>query len=196
MMRPFSLPQASSRSSQMLATLRQTSFGSNLRNQLFTDIDRAVGADTVPVHEAVLRVLARRIADPDLLDGMSWTGSPSHYTRTLLHAGVGYSVLALVWLPGQMSPVHGHKSWCALGVHQGELVETYLQASPSKTPGPGGLTVTGCRQLAVGAVSGSDAAADCYHRVANLGVVPAISIHVYGASFDRLGSDLNRMWAS
>jgi hypothetical protein len=33
-----------------------------------------------------------------------------------------------------------------------------------------------------------------YHRIANVGVETAVSIHVYGVDYDRLGHGLNRIW--
>jgi predicted metal-dependent enzyme (double-stranded beta helix superfamily) len=178
----------------LLQTPQLASLGNILRNRFFEDVDRAVAPGHSPIHEAMLRVLADHVGQSDLLEGISCAESCQQYTRELLHAGPGYSILAIVWHPGQMSPIHGHKAWCALGVQQGELVETYLKASPSLQSGQSELHVTGCRQLATGSVTGSDVDPDCYHRVANLGVVPAVSIHVYGTPFARLSTDLNRIW--
>ena len=56
------------------------------------------------------------------------------------------------------------------------------------------LTLASCRQLLPGMVSHGDGDEEHYHRVANLGVETAISIHVYGVPFDRLGHGLNRIW--
>jgi predicted metal-dependent enzyme (double-stranded beta helix superfamily) len=178
----------------LLQTPPLENVGNSLRNRLFGDVDRAIGSSNRPIHETMLRVLGDHVGQSDLLEGISCTGSCQQYTRELLHAGPGYSILAIVWHPGQMSPIHGHKAWCALGVQQGELVETYLKASPSLKSGQSELHVTGCRQLATGSVTGSDVDPDYYHRVANLGVVPAVSIHVYGTPFARLSTDLNRIW--
>jgi predicted metal-dependent enzyme (double-stranded beta helix superfamily) len=139
-------------------------------------------------HEAVARILERRVTEPALLDGVHCPGSPDRYTRHLVYAGPGFSILALVWLPGQMSPIHGHRSWCALGIRQGTLVETCFTREDAR------LTLDACRQLQPGMVSHSDGDDDHYHRVANLGVETAVSIHVYGVAFDRLGHGLNRMW--
>jgi predicted metal-dependent enzyme (double-stranded beta helix superfamily) len=36
---------------------------------------------------------------------------------------------------------------------------------------------------------------DAVHRLANLGTETAISIHVYGAPYDRLGDQVNQIWA-
>lgn len=175
------------------------------------EIEDAVKTErSFELHEVVARILERRATDPGLLGSVHSTGSRDRYTRHLVYAGPGFSILALVWLPGQMSPIHGHQSWCALGVRQGMLVETCFTRVEADVEidadtdiemgvemGPvlsHHLTLDSCRQLLPGMVSHSDGAEEHYHRVANLGVETAISIHVYGVPFDRLGHGLNRIW--
>jgi len=158
------------------------------------EIEEAVWAARLHPHEAVAQVLERRVTEPDLLDGIDYPGSPDRYTRHLIYAGPGFSILALVWRPGQMSPIHGHRSWCALGIRQGKLVETSFLRGGSGGAAGSRLTLESCRQLDPGMISHSDGAEDHYHRVANLGVETAVSIHVYGVAFDRLGHGLNRIW--
>src|SRR5215212_211095 len=48
------------------------------------------------------------------------------YRQHLLHVSPSrrLSVVALVWLPGQATPIHDHVSWCVVGVHRGEELET------------------------------------------------------------------------
>ena len=89
-----------------------------------------------------------------------------------------------------MSPVHGHRAICALGVHSGTLTETTFD------PAPNGIRLGGCRQLHPGDTSHGPADEQHAHRIANLGLETAISIHVYATPFDRLGTDLNHVWAS
>src|ERR1700742_4106186 len=43
---------------------------------------------------------------PDVLDDSACQGSAELYVRHMLHAGTDYTILALVWRPRQMSPVH------------------------------------------------------------------------------------------
>lgn len=76
---------------------------------------------------AVAEALAAFAAEPTLLAGHDCPCSPDRYVRHLLHSDPagGYAVVALVWRPGQMSPVHAHKAWCAFAVHEGVLTETY-----------------------------------------------------------------------
>jgi len=142
---------------------------------------------------SIASILADIVADPDLLDGLAIASSAERYTRTVIFSTDAYCVLAILWRPGQMSPVHSHRAWCALGVHAGTLTETHFE------PETGGLEqklrLSGCRQLHPGSTSHGPAHDLSAHRMANLGVEPALSIHVYGTAFARLGSDLNRIWA-
>jgi predicted metal-dependent enzyme (double-stranded beta helix superfamily) len=158
------------------------------------DIEDAVGAEPSSPREAVARILEWRLTEPDLLDAVHCVGSPDRYTRHLVYAGPGFSILAVVWQPGQMSPIHSHRSWCVLGVRQGALVETCFTRDGSTGLRPSRLALDSCRQLHPGSVSHSDGDDEHYHRVANLGVETAVSIHVYGVAFDQLGHGLNRIW--
>ncbi len=47
----------------------------------------------------------------------------SKYSRHLVHVDQEdrYSLLALVWRPGQGTPIHDHPSWGVLGVAQGQM---------------------------------------------------------------------------
>ena len=48
------------------------------------------------------------------------------YRQHLLHVSScrGLSVVALVWRPGQATPIHDHVSWCVVGVYRGLERET------------------------------------------------------------------------
>jgi predicted metal-dependent enzyme (double-stranded beta helix superfamily) len=151
----------------------------------------AVAAASAPSrrHRAVAAALQPYLGVPDLLRDTACPCAPDRYVRHLLHAGADHTVLALVWRPGQMSPVHGHRSWCALGIHRGTMVETSFALGD---PGP---VPRGCTQRKIGNISHAPADPNAIHRLANLGTETAISIHVYGARFDRLGEQVNHVWA-
>ena len=53
-------------------------------------------------------------------------GNADHYTQHLLHVSPcrRLSIVALVWLPGQRTPIHDHVSWCVVGVYEGRERET------------------------------------------------------------------------
>lgn len=141
---------------------------------------------------AVAAAIAAFAADPALLAEVDCPCCPDRYVRHLLGADPegGYAVVALVWRPGQMSPVHGHRTWCAFAVHQGALTETYYE------PGDEHPIPTATKLLRPG--EGSHGAADprLIHRIANLSCRTAISIHCYGVGYDRFGSDVNEVHAA
>jgi 3-mercaptopropionate dioxygenase len=161
---------------------------SPLQRMIF-DVDRAAASPLSRRHKAVATVLQPYLGMPDLLRDTHCPCSPDRYVRHVLHAGEDYTILALVWRPGQMSPVHGHRSWCALGIHHGYMTETFF------APGPSGPIPRSCGERRVGNISHAPADPNAIHRLANLGTETAISIHVYGARHDRLGEQVNHVWA-
>lgn len=64
-----------------------------------------------------------------LLPAAARAGSPDGYTRHLIYADpmARFSAMLLVWRPGQASPVHGHRTWCAYRVLQGSLYERHYR---------------------------------------------------------------------
>jgi predicted metal-dependent enzyme (double-stranded beta helix superfamily) len=156
---------------------------------MFAEIALAAEGPLAQRHCRVASALLPYLKLPDLLRGIPCPCSPDRYVRHLLHAAQDHTVLALVWRPGQMSPVHGHRSWCALGVHRGSMTETQFSLG-ALVPVP-----RACAQLGVGNISHAPAELGAIHRLANLGTEIAISIHVYGARYDRLGHEVNRVWA-
>jgi predicted metal-dependent enzyme (double-stranded beta helix superfamily) len=160
------------------------------RQQMFADIALAAARPLAQRHSRVAAALLPYLDLPDLLRGVPCPCSPDRYVRHLLHSAEDYTVLALVWRPGQMSPVHGHRSWCALGIHRGSMTEMLF------TLGAEGPVPRTCAQLEVGDTSHGPAEHGAIHRLANLGTETAVSIHVYGARYDRLGHDVNHIWAT
>ena len=90
-----------------------------------------------------VRDAARLVGDPHaiaerlrpLLRSEGWLapeherGSEAGYRQHLLHVSDcrRLSVVALVWLPGQSTPIHDHVSWCVVGVYRGEERETHYE---------------------------------------------------------------------
>ena len=124
-------------------------------------------------------------------------GDPDRYRQHLLHAESdgSFSIVALVWLPGQCTSVHDHVSWCVTGVHRGEEHERRYRLLPSESPGESArLVATEDVINPVGAVCGFAPPGDI-HKVWNGCQEKAISIHVYGADISRLGSSVRRVYA-
>jgi predicted metal-dependent enzyme (double-stranded beta helix superfamily) len=170
------------------ATLSPSAFDAPLRQTplqvMLAEIATVVGGAGSAPDRQLAAVLAQHVGAPDLLDGIACPPSRARYSRHLLDGDDNHCVLAIVWMPGQMSPVHGHRTWCTLGVHRGSLTETMFR------DGEEGLRLIRSRQLREGALSHAPAGG-AIHRVANLGTEIAISIHVYGVPYDRLGHDVN-----
>lgn len=103
-----------------------------------------------------------------------------------------FTVLAMVWPAGVVTPVHDHLGWCAFGVYRGVVEETSYR--PLATGPLIAEPVARTRHL-VGDVGHLPVDAPDIHRMHNPTGAPAVSIHVYGGDFDRLGPNLRRIYA-
>jgi 3-mercaptopropionate dioxygenase len=141
--------------------------------------------------DAVGHALAPYLGDPRLLRPDQCVGDPGHYRQHLLHVADdgAFSLVALVWLPGQTTPIHDHLSWCVVGVHAGEEHETRYR----RDVGGHGLRVEGTDVAGPGTVTGLLPPGDI-HRVTNTSSVTAISLHVYGLDVRRRGSSIRRRY--
>lgn len=146
-----------------------------------------------PTAELVGAALRGRLGEPGLLAAPHREGHPDRYRQHLLHREPdgSFSIVALVWLPGQQTPIHDHVSWCVAGVHQGQESEQRYRAM-SDGPVPR-LVLTEEVLNPVGAISAFAPPGDI-HRVRNAGAAKAISIHVYGADVAALGSSIRRVY--
>src|SRR5919112_6148339 len=118
---------------------------------------------------------------------------PEHYRQHLLHvtADRRVSVVALVWLPGQRTPIHDHVSWCVVGVYEGRERETRYRAVESG--GQRYLEEAGTIEALPGHVEVIVPSAEAdIHDVTAVGSTPTISIHVYGADIERRGTSIYR----
>jgi 3-mercaptopropionate dioxygenase len=134
--------------------------------------------------------LRLHLPGPELLTDQQRFGDPRGYRSHLLHAELdgSFSVTALVWRPGQATPIHDHVTWCVSGVIQGdEHEERYVLRED------GWLELDGTLVNATGDVTGLVPPGDI-HRVRNVGVDTAISLHIYGTDLSRLGSTIRRVY--
>jgi predicted metal-dependent enzyme (double-stranded beta helix superfamily) len=160
---------------------------------LVTDLDLAVrstrGNDLETV-EAVCSALRPALSSPDLLLPEHRIGDPAGYRSHLLHVAPdgAFSLVALVWLPGQATAIHDHLSWCVVGVYQGAEYETRFLRTPS-----GHLIASGTTIAYPGDVAGLLPPGDI-HRVHNAADAAAISLHVYGADLTLVGSSIRRAY--
>ena len=130
--------------------------------------------------------------DPDpaaILPAPLRRGDPSGYQSHLLYTEPDgtFSVSAMVWLPGQQTPVHDHVAWCVTAVLQGREHEEIFALDS----GGQALRRTARNVNPPGSVSACAPPGDI-HRVRNTGSTVAISMHVYGADISRLGNSIRR----
>jgi 3-mercaptopropionate dioxygenase len=151
------------------------------------------GGDPEQVAAGVADVLAEHLDVAELLRPEQCEPDPNHYRQHVLHAedDGSFSIVALVWLPGQATPIHDHVSWCVVGVHRGEELETLYVVEQEA----GGAVLVETDQVVnpTGSVAALTPPGDI-HRVTNRGSGLAISLHVYGADIRRLGSSIRRSY--
>jgi predicted metal-dependent enzyme (double-stranded beta helix superfamily) len=153
------------------------------------------GVRTAVDRRADWRYTARLVADElsahlpvlDVLTPEQRLGSPDGQASHTLHVEPdgAFSIIAVVWRPGQITPIHDHTTWCVFGVIQGVEHEDVFDAD---------LALIGQSDNVVGDVSGFAPPGDI-HRVHNTGEEVAISIHIYGTDVTRIGSSVRRYYS-
>lgn len=136
--------------------------------------------DPVEVPERVRAALTPLLATEDLLDPVHRTESDDHYTRHVLYADPEhrFTVLALVWKPGQTTTVHGHAAWGAVGVYEGEPnVCCYDCGGDEGDPTP---SETSDERFSPGATCAVQPGFGDAHRIYNGTDRTVITIHAYG----------------
>jgi predicted metal-dependent enzyme (double-stranded beta helix superfamily) len=158
---------------------------------LTADLDRAVrghGSEAATA-DAVSRALAQHLGAVGLLTEEQREGDPERYRQHVLHVADdgAFSLVALVWLPGQATPVHDHVCWCVVGVHEGEEEEIRYALDEGR------LVVTEQLVNPLGEVSIALPPGDI-HLVRNAGTDLAVSLHVYGADLRQTGTSIRRRY--
>lgn len=156
--------------------------------ELVQGVRRAVAAHASwpATAQLVVEQLREHLPSPDVLTAEQRRGSADGYRCHTLHVEPdgSFSIVALVWLPGQKTRIHDHVTWCVFGVIQGVEHEELFDAN---------LRLIDRSDNAVGDVGGFAPPGDI-HRVHNTGDSTAISIHVYGTDVERTGSSVRRYY--
>ena len=86
-------------------------------------LNRAEPADCVLEIAPLMHQLL--MGDRSFLEARHFRADPDHYARNAIHAADdgGPSLYALVWTPGQWTPVHDHGTWGVVGIVEGVLEE-------------------------------------------------------------------------
>jgi predicted metal-dependent enzyme (double-stranded beta helix superfamily) len=149
------------------------------------------GADWQETAQLVAAELRRHLPSADVLTPEQQRGDVTSFESHALHTEPDgtFSIVALVWRPGQTTPIHDHVTWCVYGVLQGVEYEEIFTLDESDDC----LVEAGKSANWVGDVSGFAPPGDI-HRVRNVGSSVAISIHVYGTDVSRIGSSVRRYY--
>ena len=143
-------------------------------------------ADWSETAQLVAEQLRRHLPSPEVLTVEQRLGSPDGYVSHTLHVEPdgSFSIIGLVWRPGQITRIHDHMTWCVFGVIQGAEHEELFDAD---------LNPVGESVNHAGDVSGFAPPGDI-HRVHNTTDETAISIHIYGTDVTRIGSSARRYY--
>ncbi len=141
-------------------------------------VDR--GADEQTIFRDGRALLADLIAEDGWLPQALLEPDPDSYRihRLYVDPAGRFSVSAMVWGPGQGTPIHDHTVWGMVGVLRGrERCEEFAHLLE-----PGGPLVAGnVHELAPGDIDLVSPAIGDIHRVSNaLPEGTSVSIHVYG----------------
>jgi predicted metal-dependent enzyme (double-stranded beta helix superfamily) len=151
----------------------------------------AIPADWAQTARLVAGQLHRHLPSPRVLTPEQRLGDPNTYRSHPLYIAPdgAFSIVGLVWRPGQVTPIHDHVTWCVFGVVQGIEYEELFALDEQH----GCLVPAGGNSNATGEVSGFAPPGDI-HRVRNSGDETAISIHIYGTDVSRIGSSVRRQY--
>jgi predicted metal-dependent enzyme (double-stranded beta helix superfamily) len=143
------------------------------------------------VKDGIRSALERAASDPSLLGAHQRLQARDCYARHILYADPSgrFTIIAIVWAPGQFSPPHAHHTWCAYAVYDGDLEETvFAWDAATLRAKPLGTAI---RKIGYSCYAG--AGLDQIHRLGNSGTRPAISIHVYGVECEHIATHVNRL---
>jgi predicted metal-dependent enzyme (double-stranded beta helix superfamily) len=138
----------------------------------------------------IANALRAAAAVPNFLSAELRTPRSGCYARhTIASDPAGrFTLLSIVWAPGQFSPPHAHDAWCAYVVVENALTETLYDFDARS----GTAIAADTAQREPGYACFAPAGLEQIHRLGNAGGVGAISIHAYGVEGSRVGTHVNR----
>jgi 3-mercaptopropionate dioxygenase len=139
---------------------------------------------------AIAHRLRGLFAQDDWLPPEHQRADPDAYCQHILHVSPcrRLSVVALVWLPGQKTPIHDHVSWCVVGVYRGIERETHYRLVDGRAKPVAEFTA------GPGHVEALVPPAENIHEVTAAGNGKTISIHIYGADIEARGTSILRCY--
>jgi len=132
------------------------------------------------------------LCEPELLNISHKEASDHTYRRHLLYAAEdrSFSILAIVWNPGQCTPIHGHTAWGAAGVHTGN---PYCESFTNYESAPQVLSLRSEMKMRLhpGDIATVEPGIDDAHRIGNDTISRCITVHVYGRDLLASPSSIN-----
>jgi 3-mercaptopropionate dioxygenase len=166
--------------------------------RLVSALDRVVeSTDDPAVIAARTAVAVGAVLDDDaLLEQRHRLPAADRYRQHVVHVHPSglYSIVALVWKPGQATAIHDHRCWCVVGVWRGLERETSYDLHVDVDAGEQ-LVERDMLVAKRGDVCALVPPVEDIHRVENCGDDLAISLHVYGADIAATGTSINRTFA-
>ncbi len=160
-----------------LARFRDTCAAAVSKSKVPSEIVRAIAPEMVDLAKSAGQFLQPRHRNSD----------PGHYTRNLIFAREDdtLSLYAIVWRPGQWTPIHDHGTWGVVGVVEGLLEEQAFMrtdADPHRAANDGiELKPSGLVLLPPGAVATFVPNPNHIHQTGVAKDRPAtLSLHLYG----------------
>jgi predicted metal-dependent enzyme (double-stranded beta helix superfamily) len=159
------------------------------------EVERVIAAEGDP-HEIVAAVqtaLAPLLRDPSFLAPAFRQPWPVLIRPHLVAVAPNhaFSVMSLIWPPGQITPIHDHICWCVVGVLEGVEREQRFSLRQDEVRNHW-LVPLNDVHVEVGQTSALIPPEENIHQVRNAGATLAISIHVYGADISVHGSSINQ----
>jgi 3-mercaptopropionate dioxygenase len=134
----------------------------------------------------VQQTLVELLRTPHCLAPPYTRPAPGSYARHLVyrHCHDRYAIVAMVWRPGQGTPIHDHGGiWCVEGVYQGQMQVTQYDVTLLDARQAKAVPV---RQITAGLGNvGALIPPHEYHVMANTSQETAITLHVYGGELKR-----------
>lgn len=152
--------------------------------------------DLHDVPEHVAQALGMLLGHDDLLLDGQQEPDPDWYRKHLLYADPQgrFTLLALVWLPGQGTVIHGHTAWCSVGVYRGKPNVVCYDCTACDE-GKHTAVETQDQQYEPGALCAVRPGLADVHRIYNATDETMITLHAYGCDLvddpDAINLDLH-----
>lgn len=142
------------------------------------------GQDEAGLLAAATAPMQALVAQDDWLPGEMAQPHPDYYQQHLLYCDPldRFSLVSLVWGPGQQTPVHDHTVWGLIGVLRGAEIDQRYRDKGGRMVPDGEPD-----RLAAGQVAAVSPTLGDVHRVRNAyDDRVSISIHLYGGNIGRI----------